>query len=196
MVRKLKLVTDELVRELFGQLNGVLEVLSERIASKSANSLVVTADNDAQTCRFSLMSQDGKILSSTAINFPLESMLVDVKTDETNENLVFTLKNGVKTIVPVSSIVNGLATTEQLNAERKARELADKELERKITTESLARVNADANLTKSIGDEATARQNADADLEERIATETRNRVEAVAAFPIYVGEDGFVYGKE
>ena len=196
MVRKLKLVTDELVRELFGQLNGVLEVLSERIASKSANSLVVTADNDAQTCRFSLMSQDGKILSSTAINFPLESMLVDVKMDEINENLVFTLKNGVKTIVPVSSIVNGLATTEQLNAERKARELADKELERKITTESLARVNADANLTKSIGDEATARQNADADLEERIAIETRNRVEAVAAFPIYVGEDGFVYGKE
>ena len=196
MVRKLKLVTDELVRELFGQLNGVLEVLSERIASKSANSLVVTADNDAQTCRFSLMSQDGKILSSTAINFPLESMLVDVKTDETNENLVFSLKNGVKTIVPVSSIVNGLATTEQLNAERKARELADKELERKITTESLARVNADANLIKSIGDEATARQNADADLEERIAIETRNRVEAVAAFPIYVGEDGFVYGKE
>ena len=196
MVRKLKLVTDELVRELFGQLNGVLEVLSERIASKSANSLVVTADNDAQTCRFSLMSQDGKILSSTAINFPLESMLVDVKMDEINENLVFTLKNGVKTIVPVGSIVNGLATTEQLNAERKARELADKELERKITTESLARVNADANLTKSIGDEATARQNADADLEERIAIETRNRVEAVAAFPIYVGEDGFVYGKE
>lgn len=196
MVRKLKLVTDELVRELFGQLNGVLEVLSERIASKSANSLVVTADNDAQTCRFSLMSQDGKILSSTAINFPLESMLVDVKTDETNENLVFTLKNGVKTIVPVSSIVNGLATTEQLNAERKARELADKELERKITTESLARVNADANLIKSIGDEATARQNADADLEERIATETRNRVEAVAAFPLIVGEDGYVYGKE
>ena len=196
MVRKLKLVTDELVRELFGQLNGVLEVLSERIASKSANSLVVTADNDAQTCRFSLMSQDGKIMSSTAINFPLESMLVDVKTDETNENLVFTLKNGVKTIVPVSSIVNGLATTEQLNAERKARELADKELERKITTESLARVNADANLIKSIGDEATARQNADADLEERIATETRNRVEAVAAFPLIVGEDGYVYGKE
>lgn len=196
MVRKLKLVTDELVRELFGQLNGVLEVLSERIASKSANSLVVTADNDAQTCRFSLMSQDGKILSSTAINFPLESMLVDVKTDETNENLVFTLKNGVKTIVPVSSIVNGLATTEQLNAERKARELADKELERKITTESLARVNADTDLTKSIGDEATARQNADADLEERIATETRNRVEAVAAFPLIVGEDGYVYGKE
>ena len=196
MVRKLKLVTDELVRELFGQLNGVLEVLSERIASKSANSLVVTADNDAQTCRFSLMSQDGKILSSTAINFPLESMLVDVKMDEINENLVFTLKNGVKTIVPVGSIVNGLATTEQLNAERKARELADKELERKITTESLARVNADANLTKSIGDEATARQNADADLEERIAIETINRVEAVAAFPIYVGEDGFVYGKE
>lgn len=196
MVRKLKLVTDELVRELFGQLNGVLEVLSERIASKSANSLVVTADNDAQTCRFSLMSQDGKILSSTAINFPLESMLVDVKTDETNENLVFTLKNGVKTIVPVSSIVNGLATTEQLNAERKARELADKELERKITTESLARVSADTNLTKAIGDEATARQNADADLEERIATETRNRVEAVAAFPLIVGEDGYVYGKE
>ena len=196
MVRKLKLVTDELVRELFGQLNGVLEVLSERIASKSANSLVVTADNDAQTCRFSLMSQDGKIMSSTAINFPLESMLVDVKTDETNENLVFTLKNGVKTIVPVSSIVNGLATTEQLNAERKARELADKERERKITTESLARVNADANLIKSIGDEATARQNADADLEERIATETRNRVEAVAAFPLIVGEDGYVYGKE
>lgn len=196
MVRKLKLVTDELVRELFGQLNGVLEVLSERIASKSANSLVVTADNDAQTCRFSLMSQDGKILSSTAINFPLESMLVDVKMDETNENLVFTLKNGVKTIVPVSSIVNGLATTEQLNAERKARELADKELERKITTESLARVSADTNLTKAIGDEATARQNADADLEERIATETRNRVEAVAAFPLIVGEDGYVYGKE
>lgn len=196
MVRKLKLVTDELVRELFGQLNGVLEVLSERIASKSANSLVVTADNDAQTCRFSLMSQDGKILSSTAINFPLESMLVDVKTDDTNENLVFTLKNGVKTIVPVSSIVNGLATTEQLNAERKARELADKELERKITTESLARVSADTNLTKAIGDEATARQNADADLEERIATETRNRVEAVAAFPLIVGEDGYVYGKE
>ena len=196
MVRKLKLVTDELVRELFGQLNGVLEVLSERIASKSANSLVVTADNDAQTCRFSLMSQDGKILSATAINFPLESMLVDVKMDEINENLVFTLKNGVKTIVPVSSIVNGLATTEQLNAERKARELADKELERKITTESLARVSADTNLTKAIGDEATARQNADADLEERIATETGNRVEAVAAFPLIVGEDGYVYGKE
>ena len=196
MVRKLKLVTDELVRELFGQLNGILEVLSERLTSKLAHSLVVTADNNAQTCRFSLMSQDGKILSSTAINFPLESMLVDVQTDDTNENLVFSLKNGVKTIVPVNSIVSGLATTEQLNAEKQARQLADEELNRKITTESLARVNADANLTKSIGDEATARENADALLEERIATETRNRAEAVAAFPLFIGEDGFVYGKE
>ena len=101
MVRKLKLVTDELVRELFGQLNGVLEVLSERIASKSANSLVVTADNDAQTCRFSLMSQDGKILSSHKINFPVESSVVNIKVDESGENLIFTLNNGNTATAPI-----------------------------------------------------------------------------------------------
>ena len=193
---KLKIVTDELVRELFGELNGIMQILADRLTSELAHSLVVTADGENKTCRFSLMARDGKILSSHKIDFPIESAVVNIKVDEAGENLIFTLNNGSTTTAPIGSIVRGLATTEQLNAEIEARKAADKEIERKLTTESLARVNANAELKSGIEAEKTARQTAVEQLSEKIATEKKERTEAFAELPFFVGDDGYIYGKD
>lgn len=193
---KLKIVTDELVRELFGELNGIMQILADRLTSELAHSLVVTADGESKTCRFSLMSQDGKILSSHKINFPVESSVVNIKVDESGENLIFTLNNGNTATAPIGSIVRGLATTEQLDAEIAARKAADKVIETKLTTESLARVKANAELKSGIEAEKTARQTAVEELSESIANEKKERTEAIDALPFFVGDDGFVYGKD
>ncbi len=195
MNNKLKLVTDEIVRQVFGELNGILSVLCDRLNFDLASQLIVTSDDDAKNFRFSLCSREGKILSSHVINIPIESSVVNITVDSENDNLVLTLANGNTTTLPITSIIRGLATSEQLNAERQARIEEDRRLDNKITANSLALNTAKTELQAGIDAESTARENAVSELHESISAEQRARAEALDALPFFRGEDGYIYGK-
>lgn len=195
-MKKLRIVTEELVRKTFGELNGIMQIIADRITSELAHSLVITTDSENKTCKFVLTTQDGTVLSSHLINFPLESSVVNIQVDEAEENLIFTLNNGKTTTAPIGSIVRGLASTELLNAEIDTRKEADKIIEKKLATESLARISAINELKNSIKSEESERKNDIEELSEKIATEKKERTEAFADFLFFVGEDGYIYGNE
>jgi len=48
--------------------------------------------------------------TSTEIDLPLESLVVNVQYDAANQKLIVTLKNGTTIDVPISGLISGLAT--------------------------------------------------------------------------------------
>lgn len=60
-----------------------------------------------------LLNSDSEILSSKAIDFPLESMVVNGRFE--NNNIILTLQNGNEVSFSVASLVNGLINQETFN---------------------------------------------------------------------------------
>ncbi|MBP5698842.1 MAG: hypothetical protein J6W96_04890 [Alphaproteobacteria bacterium] len=55
-----------------------------------------------------LKDQDGNVLSSKVVDFPVESVVVSGSYDATNQKIVLTLQNGTTVDIPVGALVAGL----------------------------------------------------------------------------------------
>lgn len=117
-----------------------------------ASTGTLTLDPSTFVITMTLKSISGATLVTQSIDLPVESMVVDATYDSGTKSIILTLQNGNTVSVPVGDLVDGLATTEQLNAEISAREAADATLQNNINTETSARANADTNLQNQIDD--------------------------------------------
>lgn len=68
------------------------------------------------------------ISTSTPIDLPLESMIVNATYDSTTKSLIITLQNGNTTSIPLGDLIDGLATEEDLNEVRDNLEVVQNEL--------------------------------------------------------------------
>ena len=181
----LRLITDELFSQKMDNLIELVSLITNNVGSNLADSLVVTENNNDYTYTFTLKAKNGKTLSQHVINLPIESSVVNLSFEETSRTLKFTLRNGNTLSVPLESIIRGLATTSELQAEKTERQEADKQLKTLIESEVTARENAVRKVESQISNEATARDLA-----------IKNLQKNIDALPFYIGEDGYVYGKE
>ena len=74
-----------------------------------ASSIVMSDEGDYI---LQLLNNDGQVLAS--INLPLEQIIVDGTYDDTTEEIILTLDNGNTIRIPVHDLVEGLATTEDV----------------------------------------------------------------------------------
>ena len=91
-----------------------------------------TIDSTTYILTAVLKSKSGQILSTQTVDLPLETMVVNATYDDSTQSIVLTLQNGTTVSFSVSALVDGLATSEQLNDETSARETADTNLENTI----------------------------------------------------------------
>lgn len=117
-----------------------------------ASTGTLTLDPSTFVITMTLKSISGATLVTQSIDLPVESMVVGATYDNGTKSIILTLQNGNTVSVPVGDLVDGLATTEQLNAEISAREAADATLQNNINSEASARANADTNLQNQIDD--------------------------------------------
>lgn len=97
-----------------------------------ASTGTLTMDPSTFIITMTLKSISGATLVTQAIDLPVESMVVGATYDSGTKSIILTLQNGNTVSVPVGDLVDGLATTEQLNAEISAREAADTDLQNQI----------------------------------------------------------------
>ena len=76
-----------------------------------------------------LRDKNNNVISTTTpIDLPLESMIVDCDYDTTTKSLIITLQNGNTTTIPLGDLIDGLATEEDLNEVRDNLEVVQNEL--------------------------------------------------------------------
>ena len=181
----LRLITDEVFSLKSNEIIELLSIISNNVGSNLADSLVISENSNDYSYTFTLKAKNGKTLSQHVINLPIESSVVNLSFKEDTKTLVFTLRNGNTLTVPLESIIQGLATSSDLQKEKSERQEADKKMQSLIESEVTARENAVRNVETKVSNEATARDLAIKKLQA-----------SIDALPFFVGEDGFVYGKE
>ena len=83
----------------------------------AASSLEFAVDNSTFVLTATLKNAKGEILGTAqTVDLPLESVVVDGSYDNESKKLVLTLQNGNKVNIPVSDLINGLASIEYLEA--------------------------------------------------------------------------------
>lgn len=87
--------------------------LEKNVFKLSAYDLEVTLDND-YVLTIALKNKEGDIIASQSVDFPTETSIVGIEWDEKNNALIFELRNGNKTSVPIGSILTGLVTETKL----------------------------------------------------------------------------------
>lgn len=97
---------------LDGQLNNnvainpyVLKYVCDRI---TASIIDLNLDTETYELTIALKNENGDILSSETIDFPIENTIVDCYYDSENKQLVFVLKSGEEINVPVGDLIDGL----------------------------------------------------------------------------------------
>ena len=181
----LKVVTDEQFLSKFSELNSLVKAMISHLGHNLAKELDIITNEEEYKYTFTLKALDGTVLSSYAIDLPLESVVVNGLYDVNNKSIVLTLKNGNKVVIPIEQVIDGLATTAQLNAETQARQAADNEIKGLVTAEAQTRSSQDAALSGRITAEAQTRQAKDEELQQNIDN-----------VPFFVGADGYIYGKD
>lgn len=97
------------VAKLTNRVEGVEETAGTR--------LQLVIDNQTYRLQANLYNAKGSLVSSSdVIDLPIEEMIVKVSYDEASQSLVFELKSGAKTIVPISKVITGLATRDWVSA--------------------------------------------------------------------------------
>ena len=81
-----------------------------------------TMNPDTFVVTVNVLDDAGNSIYETYLDLPLEEMIVHI--DYEDGNVIFTLKSGQKTVVPVAEIVGGIVTDAKHNADKK--ELNDK----------------------------------------------------------------------
>lgn len=191
---RIKLLTDEIFDAKIGELNETLTVLAERLFSQIANSLSVSFDNEKELMRFVLKAKNGDILSSSSISSPFKSVVVNAEVIDSD--LKLTLNNGVSVTAPFSTILKDVVTTEQLDAEIKTRERMLALFEERFLNEKILKAEQISKLQEKISLEESERKSEISKLEGDIETEKKEITEAFASLPFFVGDDGYVYGKD
>lgn len=89
--------------------------------TKYGASVDLSLDTTDYTLTLSLKDQDGTILNSKTVDFPIESVVVGGSYDKTNKKIILTLQNGTTIDVPVGDLVAWLQTeitsTNKLNSD-------------------------------------------------------------------------------
>lgn len=191
---RIKLLTDEIFDAKIGELNEILSVLADRLFSQIAHSLSVSLDNDKELMRFVLKAKNGDILSSSSISSPFKSVVVNAEV--VDDNLKLTLNNGVSVVAPFSTILQGVATTEQLDTEIKTRERMFALFEERFFNEKILKAEQISSLQEKISLEESERKSEISKLESSVDAEKKERTEAFDSLPFFIGEDGYVYGKD
>ncbi len=88
--------------------------LKTNVFDLSAYDLEMTLD-DNYVLTIKLKNKNGEVIASQNVDFPTESSIVNIEWDKTNNALIFTLRNGNKTSVPIGSILTGLVTETKLS---------------------------------------------------------------------------------
>ena len=82
-----------------------------------AASISVDLDDKNYELTVALKDANGDTMGDpVTVDFPVESSVTNIEYDSTGKDLIFTLRNGNKTTVPLDGIIAGLATVTQLNA--------------------------------------------------------------------------------
>lgn len=105
-----------------------------------ASKISLVMDNSTYVLTVKLLNSKDEELSSSAVDFPLESMVVNATYDSTNKQIILTLKNGTTTSFSVVDLISGLATQSALNTTNEnLSNLEDKvdEIEENIPKEKL-----------------------------------------------------------
>lgn len=78
--------------------------------TKYGKSIDVLLNTTDYKLTISLKDQDGTILNSKVVDFPVESMVVSGSFDSVNKKIILTLQNGNTTDIPVGDLISGLQT--------------------------------------------------------------------------------------
>lgn len=126
-----------------------------------------------------LLNKAGEVISTSSVDLPLESMIMDGRYEEDSEGkgyLILTLENGHEIAIPLEGLIDELATKVYVdslyNSEMTARIEADSELSARLDLETETRIDADLELQAHIDSEAEARILGDSELSNRIDTLT------------------------
>lgn len=78
--------------------------------TKYGKSIDVLLNTTDYKLTISLKDQDGTILNSKVVDFPVESMVVSGSFDSVNKKIILTLQNGNTTDIPIGDLISGLQT--------------------------------------------------------------------------------------
>lgn len=80
------------------------------LSTKVGAKLGLSLDLSTYILTISLLNADGNVLDTKTVDLPLEEMIVNITYDEDTKEIVFTLKDGKETRIPVGDLINGLVT--------------------------------------------------------------------------------------
>ena len=98
--------TNEKVQENEIDINGIRASVSFTLGK----SIGLTLDDEYKLTAY-LYNGAGSVISKQTVDFPVESMIVDIDVDEATKSLILTLQNGNSVSVPVGDIVEGLISS-------------------------------------------------------------------------------------
>lgn len=115
--------SNNLIVELFNGKNQTKDIITVNLpfslyALKSAAVANVEMYLDQTNYVLSLVARNAnnETISSSSVDFPVESMVVNARFDEATKELVLVLKNGNETRVPIGDIVSGLIPSSEKGA--------------------------------------------------------------------------------
>lgn len=92
----------------------VIEEMQEDIAELQTDSgatVLFSLDTTTYVLTLQLKNKAGIIVSTTTVDLPIESVVVNGRYDSTNKLLILVLQNGTEISIPVSDLVSGLEDT-------------------------------------------------------------------------------------
>ena len=105
------------------------EISQRALISEAGRYVELELNPNTYVLTAKLKDKNNNVIStSTPIDLPLESMIVDCNYDATTKSLIITLQNGNTTSIPLGDLISGLATEEELNEVRDNLEVVQNEL--------------------------------------------------------------------
>lgn len=105
------------------------EISQRALISEAGRYVELELNPNTYVLTAKLKDKNNNVIStSTPIDLPLESMIVDCDYDATTKSLIITLQNGNTTSIPLGDLIDGLATEEDLNEVRDNLEVVQNEL--------------------------------------------------------------------
>ena len=85
------------------------------LITETGNKLSVSIDSN-YLMTITLKDKNNNILSTTSVDFPIESAIVNATYNNTTKEITFTLQNGNTLVVPIGDIISGLASQSDLES--------------------------------------------------------------------------------
>lgn len=97
-------------REDVNENTGNIAVIFRELG-RSVNQVYAYVNPSNYVLSIELLDNDANIISTTSVDLPLESMVVNGAYDDTNQKIVLTLQNGNTIDIPVGDLVDGLISS-------------------------------------------------------------------------------------